>query len=77
MPLRSLFGRKTGQSEGFSYTSANVNKAITWDEHTLFEYLENPKKVCRVPPCSAIIPISLSVHPRNKNGLRWSEEREG
>lgn len=42
--LHGLFGRKTGQAEGFSYTAANVNKAITWDEHTLFEYLENPKK---------------------------------
>jgi hypothetical protein len=43
--LFSIFGRKTGQAEGFSYTAANVNKAITWDENTLFEYLENPKKV--------------------------------
>jgi len=42
--LFGLFGRKTGQATGFSYTAANVNKAITWDEHTLFEYLENPKK---------------------------------
>ena len=43
--MRSVFGRKTGQAEGFSYTAANVNKGITWDEQTLFEYLENPKKV--------------------------------
>ena len=42
----SVFGRKTGQADGFSYTAANVNKGITWDEQTLFEYLENPKKVC-------------------------------
>jgi cytochrome c len=42
--LCSVFGRKTGQAEGFSYTAANVNKGITWDEQTLFEYLENPKK---------------------------------
>ena len=41
----SLFGRKTGQAEGFAYTAANVNKGITWDNDTLFEYLENPKKV--------------------------------
>jgi hypothetical protein len=41
---RSLFGRKTGQATGFSYTAANVNKGITWDETTLFDYLENPKK---------------------------------
>ncbi|KAF8173586.1 cytochrome c-like domain-containing protein [Mycena galopus ATCC 62051] len=42
--LHGLFGRKTGQVEGFSYTSANVNKGVTWAEETLFEYLENPKK---------------------------------
>jgi len=42
--LHGVFGRKTGQAEGFSYTSANVSKGITWGEDTLFEYLENPKK---------------------------------
>uniref|UniRef100_W5U9A0 Cytochrome c n=1 Tax=Ictalurus punctatus TaxID=7998 RepID=W5U9A0_ICTPU len=42
--LHGLFGRKTGQAPGFTYTDANVNKGITWDENTLFEYLENPKK---------------------------------
>lgn len=43
--IYSLFGRKTGQVEGFSYTAANVNKGVIWSEETLFEYLENPKKV--------------------------------
>ncbi|KAG6841516.1 hypothetical protein C0991_010130 [Blastosporella zonata] len=42
--LHGIFGRKSGQSEGFSYTAANVNKGVTWEEQTLFEYLENPKK---------------------------------
>ncbi|KAJ3851132.1 cytochrome-c from the OXPHOS pathway [Lentinula lateritia] len=42
--LHGIFGRKSGQAEGFSYTAANVNKGVTWDEETLFEYLENPKK---------------------------------
>jgi len=42
--LHGLFGRKTGQAEGYSYTAANVGKGITWSEDTLFEYLENPKK---------------------------------
>jgi cytochrome c len=42
--LSGLFGRKTGQAAGFSYSAANVNKGITWGEDTLFEYLENPKK---------------------------------
>ncbi|XP_038249084.2 cytochrome c homolog [Dermochelys coriacea] len=42
--LNGLIGRKTGQAEGFSYTEANKNKGITWNEETLMEYLENPKK---------------------------------
>uniref|UniRef100_A0A8C6UP27 Cytochrome c domain-containing protein n=1 Tax=Neogobius melanostomus TaxID=47308 RepID=A0A8C6UP27_9GOBI len=42
--LWGLFGRKTGQAEGFSYTDANKSKGIIWSEETLMEYLENPKK---------------------------------
>ena len=33
--LHGLFGRKTGQVEGFSYTDANKAKGITWEENTL------------------------------------------
>eukprot|EP01039_Chlorochromonas_danica_P001519 gene1519-1655_t len=42
--LNGMFGRKTGQAAGFAYSPANINKGITWDETTLFDYLENPKK---------------------------------
>mmetsp|Transcript_34382 Transcript_34382/g.70910 ORF Transcript_34382/g.70910 Transcript_34382/m.70910 type:complete len:105 (-) Transcript_34382:60-374(-) len=42
--LNGLIGRKTGQAADFSYSLANVNKGITWNEDTLFEYLLNPKK---------------------------------
>ncbi|XP_041379588.1 LOW QUALITY PROTEIN: cytochrome c-like [Gigantopelta aegis] len=42
--LFGLFGRKTGQMPGFSYTQANKSKGITWGEDTLFIYLEAPKK---------------------------------
>jgi cytochrome c len=35
--LHGLFGRKSGQAEGFSYTAANINKGITWEGQTLFE----------------------------------------
>lgn len=42
--LNGLFGRKTGQAPGYSYTDANISKGITWNEDTLFIYLENPKK---------------------------------
>ncbi|CAG0921558.1 unnamed protein product [Notodromas monacha] len=42
--LNGIFGRKTGGAEGFQYTDANKNKGITWNDDTMFEYLENPKK---------------------------------
>ncbi|XP_033066094.1 cytochrome c-like [Trachypithecus francoisi] len=42
--LHGLFGQKTGQATGYSYTLANKNKGITWGEDTLMEDLENPKK---------------------------------
>ncbi|CAI5762219.1 c iso-1 iso-2 [Podarcis lilfordi] len=42
--LWGLFGRKTGQAAGFSYSDANKNKGIVWSENTLMEYLEDPKK---------------------------------
>ena len=42
--LHGLFGRQSGQVAGFSYTDANKERAVHWDENTLFEYLENPKK---------------------------------
>lgn len=41
-----MFGRHTGKAAGFKYTEANQKKAIVWGEDTLFEYLQNPKKVC-------------------------------
>ena len=33
--LHGLFGRQTGSVEGYSYTDANKQKAITWDNDTL------------------------------------------
>eukprot|EP00002_Diphylleia_rotans_P004640 TRINITY_DN1350_c0_g1_i1.p2 TRINITY_DN1350_c0_g1~~TRINITY_DN1350_c0_g1_i1.p2 ORF type:complete len:110 (-),score=19.90 TRINITY_DN1350_c0_g1_i1:128-457(-) len=42
--LHGLFGRKSGSVEKFSYSAANKNAGVVWDEKTLFDYLENPKK---------------------------------
>ncbi|KAI9282181.1 cytochrome c [Sporodiniella umbellata] len=42
--LHGLFGRHSGQVPGFDYTAANKNKGVEWNEQTLFDYLENPKK---------------------------------
>uniref|UniRef100_A0A6Q2YRM0 Cytochrome c domain-containing protein n=1 Tax=Esox lucius TaxID=8010 RepID=A0A6Q2YRM0_ESOLU len=34
--LWGLFGRKTGQAPGFSYTDANKSKGITWRTKMIF-----------------------------------------
>src|SRR5260370_5848395 len=40
--LNGLFGRKAGMIEGYSYSSANKNSGITWDEATFREYIKDP-----------------------------------
>jgi cytochrome c len=41
--LNGLFGRKSGTIEGYSYSSANKNSGITWDETAFREYIKDPK----------------------------------
>ena len=41
--LNGLFGRKSGTIEGYSYTEANKNANITWDEATFREYIVDPR----------------------------------
>ena len=42
--LGGLFGRVAGQAAGFSYSKANTESGVTWNESTLYDYLLNPKK---------------------------------
>merc|ERR1712161_184348 len=42
--LAGLWGRQSGQADGYSFSSANKKSGITWEQQTLFDYLENPKK---------------------------------
>lgn len=41
--LNGLLGRKSGSIEGFSYSEANKNSGITWDEDVFREYIRNPR----------------------------------
>jgi cytochrome c len=36
-------GRKAGSVAGYSYSAANKNSGITWDEATFREYIKDPK----------------------------------
>jgi cytochrome c len=41
--LNGLIGRPAGTYAGYSYSAANKNSAITWDEATFREYIKDPK----------------------------------
>jgi cytochrome c len=40
--LAGVFGRKSGTEAGFDYSPALKAAAITWDEKTLYQFIQNP-----------------------------------
>eukprot|EP01083_Nonionella_stella_P142888 442917_1 len=42
--LSGIFGRQSGMADGYSYSKANKESGITWNDDTLFDYLLAPKK---------------------------------
>jgi cytochrome c len=46
--------RSAGTIEGYSYSSANKNSGITWDEATFREYIKDPK--AKIPGTKMIFP---------------------
>jgi cytochrome c len=52
--LNGLFGRKSGTIEGYSYSPANKNSGITWDEATFRDYIKDPK--AKIPGTKMIFP---------------------
>jgi cytochrome c len=45
--LNGVVGRKAGTYPGFSYSPANKNSGLTWDEDTLQKYLADPQGVVK------------------------------
>jgi cytochrome c len=41
--LNGLDGRHSGIVEGYSYSDANKNSGITWDEAQFLEYIKDPR----------------------------------
>src|SRR4051794_20069189 len=41
--LNGLIGRKAGSVPNYSYTAANKDSGVTWDEATFREYIKDPK----------------------------------
>ena len=52
--LNGIFGRKAGMIEGYSYSPANKNSGITWDEATFREYIRDPK--AKIPGTKMLFP---------------------
>jgi len=69
--LSGLFGRKTGQAAGFSYSDANIKKGIEWNEDTLLVYLLNPKKYI---PGTKMVFAGLKKEKDRKNLIAYMKE---
>lgn len=41
--LNGLFGRKSGTVAGYSYSDANKNSGLTWDDAVFSDYIKDPK----------------------------------
>jgi cytochrome c len=52
--LNGLIGRKTGSIEGYSYSEANKNSGLTWDDATFRDYIKNPR--AKIPGTKMIFP---------------------
>lgn len=52
--LNGLFGRPAGTVAGYSYSPANKNSGITWDEATFREYIKDPR--AKVPGTKMVYP---------------------
>ena len=61
--LNGLDGRKSGTAEGYSYTDANKNSGITWDETQFKEYITNPRT--KIPGTKMVFAGISSENERN------------
>jgi cytochrome c len=52
--LNSLEGRHSGTVAGFSYSDANKNSGLTWDEATFKDYIKDPR--AKIPGTKMIFP---------------------
>lgn len=49
-----LFGRKAGSVPGYTYSAANKDSGLTWDEATFREYIKDPK--AKIPGTKMVFP---------------------
>ena len=69
--LWGLWGRQTGQAEGYNYTDANKSKGITWNAETLDIYLTKPRKYI---PGTKMVFAGLRKKKDRKNLIAYLED---
>jgi cytochrome c len=65
--LNGLFGRKAGTIEGYSYSPANKNSGITWDETQFKEYITNPR--AKIPGTKMVF---AGISSENERSNLWA-----
>jgi cytochrome c len=65
--LNGLEGRKSGSAEGYSYTDANKNSGITWDEAQFKEYITNPR--AKIPGTKMVF---AGISSENERSNLWA-----
>jgi cytochrome c len=62
--LNGVIGRPAGTYPGYSYSDANKNSGLTWDEATFREYIKDPR---------AKIPGTKMIYPGLKDEQKTSD----
>src|SRR3954470_19201101 len=65
--LNGIEGRKSGTAEGYSYTDANKNSGITWDEAVFKEYITNPRT--KIPGTKMVF---AGISSENERANLWA-----
>jgi cytochrome c len=65
--LNGLEGRNSGSIEGYSYTDANKNSGITWNEDTFKEYITDPR--AKIPGTKMVF---AGIKSENEKAALWA-----
>jgi cytochrome c len=65
--LNGLDGRKAGSVEGYSYSDANKNSGLTWDEKTFIEYINDPR--AKIPGTKMVF---AGIKSENEKAALWA-----
>merc|ERR1712212_1208522 len=71
--LFGLYGRQSGQVDGYAYTDANRDSGIIWDKASLDTYLKDPKKMI---PGTKMVFAGLKKKGDRKNLIAFLESNQ-